>query len=218
MVRIIKTEDGSDTLYVPRLDEHYHSVHGAIQESEHIFIGSGFSFSKADPVRILEIGFGTGLNALLTCIYSEKAKRKVYYTSVEKYPLNPVVTASLNYSGILKGGSKTIFDKIHGCAWNSFEQIIDCFFLNKIEGDLVSLKIEGTYDLVYFDAFGPDKQPEMWSDEIFAKIGEAVCSDGILVTYSVKGSVQRRLKNTGFIVTLLPGPPGKRQILRAVKS
>jgi len=217
MVSIIRTEDGSDTLYVPELDEHYHSVHGAIQESEHIFIGAGFDFTKADPVRILEIGFGTGLNTLLTCIYSEKAKRKVYYTSIEKYPLKPDITASLNYTGILKGESKSLFDKIHGSGWNSFEQITDGFILNKIEGDLVLLEIEGTYDLVYFDAFGPDKQPEMWSDEIFERIGRAVCSDGILVTYSVKGSVQRSLKRSGFNVTLLPGPPGKRQILRAVK-
>jgi tRNA U34 5-methylaminomethyl-2-thiouridine-forming methyltransferase MnmC len=217
MVSIIRTEDGSDTLYVPGLDEHYHSVHGAIQESEHIFIGAGFDFTKADPVRILEIGFGTGLNALLTCIYSEKAKRKVYYTSIEKYPLQPDVTESLNYTGILKGDSKMLFDKIHRCRWNSFEQITDGFMLRKIEADLVALEIEGTYDLVYFDAFGPDKQPEMWSDDIFERIGRAVCSDGILVTYSVKGSVKRSLKRSGFNVTLLPGPPGKRQILRAVK-
>jgi len=217
MVRIIRTEDGSDTLYVPELDEHYHSVHGAIQESEHIFIGAGFDFTKADPVRILEIGFGTGLNTLLTCIYSEKAKRKVYYTSIEKYPLQPDVTASLNYAGILKGDSKTLFNKIHRCRWNSFEQITDGFMLRLIEADLVSLEIDGTYDLVYFDAFGPDKQPEMWSDDIFERIGSAVCSNGILVTYSVKGSVQRSLKRSGFNVTLLPGPPGKRQILRAVK-
>jgi tRNA U34 5-methylaminomethyl-2-thiouridine-forming methyltransferase MnmC len=218
MAEIVRTEDGSDTLYVPGLDEHYHSVHGAIQESEHIFIGAGFQFLKANPLRILEIGFGTGLNALLTCINAERLERKVNYSSIEKYPLQPEVTASLNYPDTLKGDSRRLFELIHGCKWNSFVQITDNFTLHKIEGDLLSLKIEGTFDLVYFDAFGPDKQPEMWSDDIFSRIGEATCRDGILVTYSVKGSVQRSLKRSGFTIALLPGPPGKRQILRAVKS
>lgn len=218
MAEIVRTEDGSDTLYVPELDEHYHSVHGAIQESEHIFIGAGLSFSKADPLRIFEVGFGTGLNALLTCISAEKLQRNVYYTSVEKYPLQPEVTASLNYASVLKGDSGRLFDIIHKSRWNSPVRISDNFILNKIEGDLLSKNIEGVYDLVYFDAFGPEKQPEMWSDEVFARIGEAVSRNGILVTYSVKGSVQRCLKRVGFTVELLPGPPGKRQILRAVKS
>jgi len=218
MAEIVRTEDGSDTLYVRELDEHYHSVHGAIQESEHIFINSGFNFSKADPVRILEIGFGTGLNALLTCIHAERLNKKVSYTSIEKYPLQPETTSSLNYPDILKGDSRRLFEKIHGCNWNSFVQISGNFKLNKIEGDLLSLNIEGTFDLVYFDAFGPDKQPEMWSDDIFTGIGAATCRNGILVTYSVKGSVRRSLKRSGFNITLLPGPPGKRHILRAIKS
>jgi tRNA U34 5-methylaminomethyl-2-thiouridine-forming methyltransferase MnmC len=218
MAEIVRTEDGSDTLYVSELDEHYHSVHGAIQESEHIFINSGFDFSEANPIRILEIGFGTGLNALLTCIHSEKLNRKVYYSSVEKYPLPPEITSSLNYPDMLKGDSRLLFDKIHGCRWNSLVQLTRNFTLNKIEGDLLSLNIDGTFDLVYFDAFGPDKQPGMWSDDIFAMIGAATCRGGILVTYSVKGSVQRSLKRSGFNITLLPGPPGKRQILRAIKS
>jgi len=218
MAEIVRTEDGSDTLYVPELDEHYHSVHGAIRESEHIFIGSGFNFLKTDPLRILEIGFGTGLNALLTCIYAERLNRKVNYTSTEKYPLHPDIISSLNYPGILKGGSRRLFDLIHGCRWNSFVRITDNFLLKKIECDFVSFKIEGTYDLIYFDAFGPDKQPEMWSDDIFDRIGKVCCTNGVLVTYSVKGSVRRSLARSGFNITLLPGPPGKRQILRAVKS
>jgi len=217
MTEIILTGDGSHTLYVPELNEHYHSVHGAVQESGFIFIDNGFRQSTASPLRVFEAGFGTGLNALLTAIESSSAKRKTFYTAIEKYPLPSYITEKLNYSGFYPGEAP-VFNLIHSCPWNSPSDISDTFTLLKIEADLTEMKLEGLYDLIYFDAFGPDKQPEMWTDEVFGKIAAITVSGGMLLTYSAKGSVQRSLKRAGFDVTLLPGPPGKRQITRAVKT
>jgi tRNA U34 5-methylaminomethyl-2-thiouridine-forming methyltransferase MnmC len=218
MNEIIRTGDGSHTIYVPELDEHYHSVYGAIRESEHIFIGSGFRTALADPLRIFEAGFGTGLNALLTCLDSSGSPRKVIYTSIEKYPLDKEIVKSLNYTDLLKGESQRIFEMIHGCQWNVPVEIDKNFTLLKLRGDLISEPISGKYDLIYFDAFGPDKQPELWSDEVISRVAGATDIGGIFVTYSVKGAVRRCLEKCGFKVSLLPGPPGKCHILRAVKS
>jgi len=216
MTEIILTEDGSHTLYVPELKELYHSIHGAVQESRFIFIDNGFRYSPASPLRIFEAGFGTGLNALLTAIESSAAQRKVFYTSVEKYPLPSHITSKLNYSALFPD-TAPVFSLIHSCPCNTAYDISDNFTLLKQEGDLIAMKPDGLYDLIYFDAFGPDKQPEMWTDEIFEKISAITVSGGVLVTYSAKGSVQRSLKRAGFEVHLLSGPPGKRQITRAVK-
>jgi tRNA U34 5-methylaminomethyl-2-thiouridine-forming methyltransferase MnmC len=217
MPEIRKTADGSHTIYVPELDEHYHSVHGAIQESEFIFIGCGLNFSKKSPIRIFEAGFGTGLNALLTCIYASANEREILYTSIEKYPLSDDIIDSLNYKDLSLKDCGKLFKQMHSCEWNIQRKITNHFTLLKINGDLITDDIPGIYDLIYFDAFGPDKQPEMWTDEIFRKISDMTERTGILVTYSVKGKVKRTLKKYGFDVNLLPGPPGKRQILRAVK-
>jgi tRNA U34 5-methylaminomethyl-2-thiouridine-forming methyltransferase MnmC len=214
---IIKTQDGSHTIYVPELDEHYHSVHGAVQESTHIFINNGFMACKADPLRILEVGFGTGLNALLTAIVSKSGNREVFYTSVEKYPLNDEMTGSLNHYEFAGENGKEIFRLIHSAPWNKSIKICRNFFLEKTEADFTNFALNGKFDLIYFDAFGPDKQPEMWTMEIFSKIALATCTNGVLVTYSAKGEVKRSLKSCGFEVTLLPGPPGKRQMIRAFK-
>lgn len=217
MARIVKTYDGSHTIFVPELSEHYHSIHGAIQESDFIFINSGLMYSKAEPVRIFEVGFGTGLNAFLTAICAASQNRKVFYTSIEKFPLSGSVVDSLNYKEFFGREYGYLFERIHACKWNILEEIAENFTLNKIRGDLTKYKIRGNFDLVYFDAFGPDKQPEMWTDDVFKKISGITVPNGILVTYSAKGSVQRILKNSGFDVFLLPGPPGKRQIIRAIK-
>lgn len=217
MIRLVKTEDGSHTIHVPDLDEHYHSIHGAIQESEHVFINSGFNFCKAEPVRIFEVGLGTGLNVLLTCLESLKQERKVEYTAVEKYPLGLEITSLLNYGELLPDQSKPLLKAIHDASWGASFNLTPSFSLLKLEDDLLSCQIGGLFDLVYFDAFGPDKQPELWSEAVFLKIGQMVNIDGVLVTYSVKGNVQRALKKAGFSVSLLPGPAGKRHILRAVK-
>lgn len=217
MLEIRKTEDGSHTIYAPELNEHYHSIHGAIQESDFIFIGCGLKYSCSNQVRIFEAGFGTGLNALLSFIYAVENDREIIYTAIEKYPVEYNIINSLNYKDLVEGDSGNFFEQIHGCIWNVPEQINKNFTLHKIKGDLITDEIPGIYDLVYFDAFGPDKQPEIWTDDVFKKVSAATAQNGILVTYSVKGEVQRILKRNGFDVTLLPGPPGKRHILRAVK-
>lgn len=217
MPEIILTEDGSHTLFIPELNEHYHSVHGAIQESEYIFIKCGLNFSKADPVRIFEVGFGTGLNAFLTAIYASSQNRKIIYTSIEKYPLPDSLINELNYKSFFPRESAYLFDRIHKGKWNIAQEISNNFTLNKIEGDITKQEIRGDYDLIFFDAFGPDKQPEMWTDEVFKKIAEITVPNGVLLTYSVKGEVKRMLRKYGFKVNRLPGPPGKHQIIRAVK-
>lgn len=217
MPEIITTEDGSHTIFVPELGEHYHSVHGAIQESEHIFIGCGLRTCNADPLRILEAGFGTGLNAFMTAIEASIQKKKIFYTAIEKYPLSGSVTGRLNYKEFFPAEYAYLFDMIHSARWGYSESITDFFTLNKIECDLSEYETDERFDLIYFDAFGPDKQPEMWTGDIFRKISEMSVRDGILITYSSKGSVKRSLKGAGFDVALLPGPPGKRHILRAVK-
>lgn len=215
--KLVITEDGSHTIFVPKLNEHYHSMHGAVQESEHIFINYGFNFSKADPVRIFEIGFGTGLNALLTAARSMEGNREVFYTAIEKYPVESELVEMLNYIGFAGENGEKLFSLINEAPWGETRRICKNFSICKLQGDLVTDSIAGDYDLVYFDAFGPDKQPEMWSAEIFNKIGALTVVGGVLVTYSSKGEVRRNLEASGFEVTRLPGPPGKRQIIRAIK-
>lgn len=217
MVKLIRTSDGSHTIYIPELDEHYHSIHGAIQESEFIFLKNGFDFCKADPLRIFEVGFGTGLNALLTALRSVDGNREVYYTSIEKYPLDANVISQLNYPELKGKKSADIFNLIHAAPWDRMNVICRNFNLLKINGDLITSPIEGMFDLIYFDAFGPDKQPGMWSSDTFHKISLAASISCIFITYSAKGDVKRNLRNCGFNVTLLPGPPGKRHIIRAIK-
>jgi tRNA U34 5-methylaminomethyl-2-thiouridine-forming methyltransferase MnmC len=218
MHKIIKTSDGSHTIYVPELDEHYHSIHGAVQESEHIFIKNGFDTTTANPLNIFEAGFGTGLNALLTAIRCMHGEREVNYTAVEKYPVHEDLIWSLNHSDFAGKEGKKIFNMIHYASWNSLTAICKNFNITKIKSDLTKTKPSGHYDLIYFDAFGPDKQPEMWTQDIFASISDITNKGGILVTYSAKGEVKRNLTSCGFDVRLLPGPPGKRQIIRAVKK
>ena len=217
MIQLIETSDGSHTLYVPELDEHYHSVHGAVQESMFIFIKNGFDFCSASPLNILEVGFGTGLNALLSAIKSKTGNREVNYTSLEKYPLEDSIVNSLNHYKFAGEEGKKIFHLMHSAAWNERVKICTNFYLKKIETDFTKAQLSGAYDLIYFDAFGPDKQPEMWTAEIFRSIAAVTNDSGVLVTYSAKGEVKRSLIASGFRVTLLPGPPGKRQMIRAVK-
>ena len=217
MYQLIKTGDGSHTIYVPDLDEHYHSIHGAIQESTYIFIKNGFEVCKADPLNIFEVGFGTGLNALLTAIRSFPGNKEVNYTAVERYPLDKKIINSLNYNDYTGENAGNIFHLIHSASWNIKVNICKNFNLEKIETDFTARPPSGRYDLIYFDAFGPDKQPEMWTREIFNWIAAITNKRGILVTYSAKGEVKRNLRACGFDVTLLPGPPGKRQMISAVK-
>jgi len=216
--QLITTSDGSHTIFVPELNEHYHSIHGAVQESNFIFINTGFDFCKADPLNIFEIGFGTGLNALLTATKSLNGERKVNYTSIEKYPVENEIISSLNHHIFVGNDGKEIFNSIHTAPWNRYVNICKNFNLLKIKGDFTVQPLTKKYDLIYFDAFGPDKQPEMWTIEMFKKIADATNISGILVTYSAKGEVRRSLKACGYDVNLLPGPLGKREIIRAIKN
>jgi tRNA U34 5-methylaminomethyl-2-thiouridine-forming methyltransferase MnmC len=218
LIQLKITADGSHTIYLPELNEHYHSVYGAVQESNFIYINAGFDRCHSDPVHIFEVGFGTGLNALLTAIKSESGTREVNYTAIEKYPLDEKIVISLNHYLYAGKSGKRLAEMIHAAPWGKWVNICKNFNLRKIEGDITVYPIPGKYELIYFDAFGPDKQPEMWAAEVFSSIASVTEKDGALVTYSAKGQVKRILKACGFEVILLPGPPGKRQIIRAVKN
>ena len=240
MERIIeRTEDGSATLFVPELNEHYHSVKGARTESQHIFIDMGLKASAAIRPRVLEIGFGTGLNALLTLETAGQEKRAVHYTGIELSPLSWEEVDVLNYS------DHPLFMELHTAPWDTDVNITPYFTLHKIQGDVnkvisgerlgisdkspinhsslianpLSLTPNPYFDLVYFDAFAPEKQPEMWSEELFRNIYACMNANGILTTYCAKGVIRRLLQAVGFTVERLPGPPGgKREILRATKT
>jgi tRNA U34 5-methylaminomethyl-2-thiouridine-forming methyltransferase MnmC len=215
---IIITEDGSSTLSIPEIDEHYHSIHGAIQESNHIFINSGFNYLKERrSINILEIGFGTGLNAFLTYIKATENNIAVNYTSIEKYPITNNEIEKLNYSDNIDTQMKDVFKQIHNVSWESFQNINNLFKIKKVKIDLLDYLFEDKYDLIYFDAFSPNIQPKLWSADIFSSIYTNTNAGGVLVTYSAKGQVRRNMQAAGFKVSRLPGPPGKREILRAVK-
>jgi tRNA U34 5-methylaminomethyl-2-thiouridine-forming methyltransferase MnmC len=215
--RLVLTEDGSHTIFVPELNEHYHSVHGAVQESNIVFLDNGYEYCKADPVHIFEAGFGTGLNALLTAVRSTRSGRRVIYTSIEKHPVDPQMMKKINYSEFAGENGYDMYDLIQRAEWGVMVKISESFSLLKIIGDLTTDNIPGNYDLVYFDAFGPDKQPEMWNEQVFNKISSVLKEGGVFVTYSAKGVVKRILRSCGLTVSLLPGPPGKREMIRAVK-
>jgi len=215
-IKLITTKDGSHSLYRPDLDEQYHSVFGALQESLHIFIQNGFSAMPNKHIQVFEIGFGTGLNSLLTYLKSAEEKKEVMYYCIEKYPLTQELTMQLNYPSFLSPGSAGIFEAIHSAGWD-MDVSLGHFILHKFHADIINFYIPAGNDLVYFDAFSPDKETLLWSDLIFRKIYDSMTDGGIFVTYSAKGEVRRRLLSTGFRVERLPGPPGKHHILRAVK-
>ncbi len=218
---VIKTEDGSHSLFVEELNEHYHSIHGAIQESKHVFIESGLkhiAIADKSKISILEIGLGTGLNAFLTFLENETLNRNIHYTTIEAFPIDMTIVNQLNYPNLLGNESKKdIFTSIHSSAWELENSLSPNFTLLKIKDTLQNIKFTSTFDLVYFDAFGPQVQPDMWKESIFAKIANALHTGSILVTYCAKGEVKRTLKRTGFLVESLPGPPGKREMIRAIK-
>lgn len=212
------TSDGSHTLYVPEIDETYHSTHGAIQESSHIFIQEGLQQCRKQSLNILEIGFGSGLNAFLTAIEAEKSGQKIRYFTLEKYPVPFEKVLQLNYSQqIAYKDSNALFKKIHSAEWETVVDITNNFTLKKLQCDFTTYQPDTTFDMIYFDAFSPEKQPEMWTEEQFQKIYNACNEGAVLTTYCAKGSVRRALQAVGFKTERLPGPPGKREILRAVR-
>ncbi len=217
MNQLIITSDNSHTIYVPELNEHYHSVHGAVQESDIVFIINGLSALEKTEISILEIGFGTGLNAILTLKYATQKKLKINYTAVEKYPITADFVMLLNYPETV-GIEKQQFKTIHDCKWNSPIEINPNFILRKLHTDLLEFRPENSvYDLIYFDAFAPEKQPNLWTSTVFKTLYAALMPNGILCTYSAKGTVKQALRSAGFDVTRLAGPPGKRHVLRAKK-
>jgi len=218
MMSIIQTTaDGSHTLYVQDIDETYHSVYGAIRESDFVFVEQGLSVCRKDLVQVLEIGFGTGLNALLTALEAGRTKRKIHYTTVERYPVPIQDALTLNYPDLLEN-SNALFDKIHRAPWETNVEINPFFVLHKINADFTTCALSGMYDVIYFDAFSPEKQPEMWCEDGFAKVIKHCNRDAVLTTYCAKGTVRRVLQKVGFMVERLPGPPGKREILRGLKA
>lgn len=218
--RVVKTNDNSSTLYVPELDQHYHSTHGAVQESLHVFIKSGlYQFmGSATPISILEIGFGTGLNPLLTLLEAKAHKLIIDFTSLEKYPLTLNEVKELNYSDILNSfEAKEDLLKLHQAEWEKKVWIDPNFTLRKHQLDFKAYTAEDQFHLIYFDAFSPGSQPNLWTIDIFTNMYNCLLNGGMLVTYCSKGEVRRNMMAAGFEVEKIPGPPGKREMVRAWK-
>ncbi len=219
-LQFINSKDGSHTLYNEALNETYHSRNGALTESNHVFIRNGLSLIQKESVSIFEVGFGTGLNALLTYQVLKKhdSLKEIHFHTIELYPLKTEITDALNYAEDLSLEEKDIFQQMHAAPWNEETEITPHFFLHKIEADLTSFEPGFKMDVVYFDAFGPEVQPFLWTPSIFERLFAHLKSDGVFTTYSAKGQVRRDLQSVGFRVERRPGPPGKREMLVAFKD
>lgn len=214
-VEIEHTADGSATLFVKELDEHYHSVKGALTESNHIFRDSAFLYrADGSPLRLLEVGFGTGLNAAVTAMVAD-VSRPVHYISLEKYPVPEETLHQLRYDELVES---SILDKIHSAPWGEEVELVPGFILEKRLSDYISDPLPEGVDVVYFDAFAPEKQPDMWTRESFERLVGVMNRGCVLSTYCAKGEIRRRLESLGLRVERIPGPPGgKREILRATR-
>jgi tRNA U34 5-methylaminomethyl-2-thiouridine-forming methyltransferase MnmC len=224
-IKIIQTEDGSHSLYVPELNESYHSFHGALSESMHVFIKKGLlhwleQHPEAAEVKILEVGLGTALNALLTIRETFNHKKTDFdYTALEAFPLEPEITQKLNYGEMMKDETLAeLFVKLHEAAWNLKVKLTHNFFIQKMYTKLEDFQqADQSFDVVYYDAFAPSKQAEMWTQELLAKVAAMIKAGGVLVTYCAKGQFKRDLKAVGFEVETLDGPPGKKEMVRGTK-
>ncbi|TXB66673.1 tRNA (5-methylaminomethyl-2-thiouridine)(34)-methyltransferase MnmD [Vicingus serpentipes] len=216
-IEIKLTDDNSHTLFVPDLNETYHSKHGAIQESMHVFVNAGLGYFNQDKLTVLEVGFGTGLNAILSSVFALENAVLVDYTGVEAYPINNEITQQLNYANLIEGVSEEQFLNLHYLRWNEKTKISNYFSLTKLNKSIKDFELDNNFDVVFFDAFGPNVQPEMWDKSIFENLFNSLKENGVLVTYCAKGSVKRTLKEVGFTIENLPGPPGKREMTRAIK-
>jgi tRNA U34 5-methylaminomethyl-2-thiouridine-forming methyltransferase MnmC len=216
---VITTNDGSKTIHLPDWNESYHSKHGAVQEAQHVFIKSGLDEIKKPEVTILEVGFGTGLNAMLTLSKAIETNQVIHYSGLEAYPVSIDELKDLKYDTLPEiKENVNLFWEIHSSKWNEPNEVTPTFTLNKIQTFLKEFNpTENIYDLVYFDAFGPRVQPEMWTLEIFKKLYTSLKKEGVFVTYCAKGQVRRDLIEAGFQVEKIPGPPGKREMLRGRK-
>ncbi|MCO4814792.1 MAG: tRNA (5-methylaminomethyl-2-thiouridine)(34)-methyltransferase MnmD [Flavobacteriales bacterium] len=215
--RLILTEDGSSSIYIEEMNEHYHSTHGAIQEANHVFIFNGLKRIKKNNVNIFELGFGTGLNAFLTLIHS--SDKMISYDTIEAFPVENELLQNLNYVKEIGGEFDSYFQKIHSAKWEIPTEISRFFELHKIQSKIQNYNIKANhYDVIYFDAFGPRAQSEMWNKVILQKMHDALVSGGELITYCAQGQFKRDLKSLGFEVVALPGPPGKREMTVAIKK
>lgn len=218
MLKLVETADGSHSLYNANLDEHYHSKHGAMQEALHVFIKMGLQeFSNQSEIHVLEIGFGTGLNAFLT--YLKKAKNQtVHYTGLETVPLDLDVINQLNYFELESQEHQALYKKMHELGWTQKHLLTPNFYVQKLQTQVQEVNFNEEFDLIYFDAFGPRVQPDMWTDTVFQKMLAALKPNGFLVTYCAQGEVKRAMKRSGFRVERLEGPPGKREMTKAIKE
>ncbi len=218
--KIITTADGSKTIYFPDLDENYHSHNGALQESMHIFMKNGVHhFAEQDSISIFEVGFGTGLNALLTANFAVNNHTNVVYHTIEAFPIALEEVEALDYASLFENTElKELAVGLHQLPWEEENTVSEFFQFKKIHDKLENYSLENEfYDCVFFDAFAPAIQNELWTPEIFSKIYSALKPGGLLVTYCAKGQVKRDLKSVGFRVESTPGPPGKREITLAWK-
>ena len=213
---ILKTTDGSNTIYIPEMDETYHSHHGALAESKHIFIETGLKHIDKKIINVFEVGFGTGLNAMLTCLAADD--KRINYDTIELYPVSADLIDQVEYKALFEVDEQALFSKLHDCKWEEKVSITDQFNIHKIEADFTKFNYQSKYDLIYFDAFAPNKQEEMWTEELLQKLYDACNEGAVLVTYCVRGTVKRALKKVGFQIKKMPGPvDGKREMLRAIK-
>ncbi len=212
-LKIKPTQDGSTTIYHYELDENYHSIYGAIQEALHVYINAGFRELQTSQHRILEVGFGTGLNALLTCEVATQQQKQVTYHTLEKYPLSAKMVSHLDFGE----EHRVLLKKLHRAAWETVVEITPYFNLIKTKTDLLHYKFTQEYDLIYYDAFAPDKQPEIWQPDVLKKIAATLAKDGILTTYSTKGTVKQAFRDANLFVKRLKGPIGKRDMLQCKK-
>jgi tRNA U34 5-methylaminomethyl-2-thiouridine-forming methyltransferase MnmC len=217
--RLIVTRDGSNSIEIPEMNVTYHSIHGAVQESMHVFIKEGLHHlinqSTTQPISIFEMGFGTGLNAFLTAIEAVTKGIQIHYTTVEQFPISLEEANKLNYGESLH--DEAIFQKLHSSEWDTDVAVTDNFILRKEQAELINFSINKQFNLIYYDAFAPSAQPQLWTKEIFEKLYNMLLPNGILVTYCSKGDVRRAMMAAGFTVKKLAGPPGKREMLRAAK-
>ncbi|HEX2935493.1 MAG TPA: tRNA (5-methylaminomethyl-2-thiouridine)(34)-methyltransferase MnmD [Bacteroidales bacterium] len=217
-IKLQISNDGSHTVYSGAFSETYHSINGAITESIHVFIEAGLRQMQKSQISIFEIGFGTGLNAFLSLLEADNRGIEITYDALELYPVGEEVYAALNYPKTLGTNREVAFKHIHTSNWGERVVITEHFSLQKHKIDIRAFKYpENNYDVVYFDAFSPVVQPELWGQEIFNAIYRSMCTGGILTTYCAKGEVRRTMQRAGFSVERLPGPPGKREMLRAIK-
>jgi tRNA U34 5-methylaminomethyl-2-thiouridine-forming methyltransferase MnmC len=216
--RIIQTSDGSTTIQIEDWDECYHSKHGAIQEAKHVFIKNGLALFPSQKISVLEIGFGTGLNAFITFMEAKKRNQSINYVGVEAYPISIDELKGMNYVKELEALEyESVFDKMHHDRWEASNWIDEDFCLTKRQQFFETIDDVEQYDLIYFDAFGYRVQPDLWSTAIFQKMFTALKNNGVLVTYAARGVVKRSMIEVGFTVEKLAGPPGKREMFRATK-